>query len=530
VRRAIQRILVAVCIILTASTSSGLSEEKTREIRIGVRAHTGTDRAMAKWQPTADYLTQSIPGYHFTLVPYEINSALNQAVSRNEFEFVLTNPASYIEMEKRYGAYRLLTLINKRNGKGYTKFGSVIFTLKRRTDITRLQDLKGKTFMGSDELGFGGWRAAWLELLHNGIDPYRDFSMLSFGGGIQQNVVRAVLNGQVDAGCVRTDMLEEMADANEIQLNDFKVLGIRQSPDFHFIHSTQLYPEWPFAKLAHTDDRLAEDVATALRHITPDHPAAIAGDYIGWHTPLDYQPVDDLLHELGIGPYATNESMHVITFMEKNWHITFSSILIIAFFAFMLLRMKILNTQLRLTEHNLLQSNQKLKDMTVIDGLTGVGNRRKLDEFLQHNWGRVCRVGAPVCVMLLDIDYFKDYNDTYGHLAGDDCLKKIADTINKMFRRTGELVIRYGGEEFLIMVIHCDLEETYQQAEILRNEVEQLNISHSTSKAGDVVTVSIGIASFIPDKDSTAEELIMMADQALYKAKHAGRNRVTSIG
>ena len=521
----IKFIFVIIFCLFTNATQS----QELEEIRIGVRANRGAEAALKQWQATADYLTESIPGYQFTLIPFEINSSLNQAVSRNEFEFVLTNPASYIEMEKRYGAQRLLTLINNRQGKGYTKFGSVIFTLKGRSDITQLQDLKNKSFMAVDEQGFGGWRVAWRELQHNGIDPYRDFASLSFAGGIQQNVVHAVLNGHVDAGCVRTDMLERMAQANEIQLSDFKVLGIRQSKDFDFIHSTQLYPEWPFAKLDHTNDQLAEKVASVLLNISSEHPAAKQGRYIGWHTPLDYQPVDDLLHELHVGPYTRNGDINFKDMLSSYWHITIVSFLILCFFVFMLMRMKLLNSQLRLTEQNLLQSNQQLKDMTVIDGLTGVGNRRKLDEFLRHNWGRVCRVGTPVCIMLLDIDYFKDYNDTYGHIAGDECLKNIAGTISHMFRRTGELVIRYGGEEFLVMVVNCDISESHAQAEALRQDIHNLGIEHSSSKAANVVTVSIGVASMLPDKDTSAEELIMQADQALYKAKHAGRNRVHII-
>ena len=162
------------------------------EILIGVRAIRGAEVAFSRWQPTADYLTASIPGYRFKLIPHEINSTLNQAVSRNEYHFVLTNPASYVEMEKRYATKCLVTLINKRQGEGYTKFGSVIFTRRDRDDIQTLQDLEGKTFMAVDEEGFGGWRLAWHELLHNGINPYRDFTTLSFAGGIQPKVVHAV--------------------------------------------------------------------------------------------------------------------------------------------------------------------------------------------------------------------------------------------------------------------------------------------------------------------------------------------------
>lgn len=504
--------------------------EEEQEVLIGVRANRGSEQSIKRWQATADYLSDTLPGYRFRLLPFEINSALNQAASREEFDFVLTNPASYVELEMRYGCQRLLTLINKRNGKGYTQFGSVIFTRSDRHDIQTIKDLKGKSFMGADEQGFGGWRVAWRELLLHGIDPYRDFSQLRFGGGIQQNVVSAVASGEVDAGSVRTDLLEGMADAGKIQWKDFKVIGIKQTRGFAFIHSTDLYPEWPFAKLAHADDVLAEKVAAALVQIKHDSPAAINGKYIGWHTALDYQPVDDLLRELHAGPYARYEYITLTEIITDYWHIVLLSILVLSFILIMLMRLKILNKQLQLTEQGLLASNEKLRDMAVVDGLTGVGNRRKLDDFLAFNWGRVCRSGNPVCVMMLDIDYFKDYNDTYGHIAGDECLKKVASTIDHLYRRSNELVIRYGGEEFLIMVVNCLPGEIHLQAEILRQEIENLHIEHRTSKVNNVITVSIGVVSLTPTKDAVAEELILAADQALYQAKHAGRNRIHTLG
>lgn len=519
-------VVASLWILPLSVSANNAPTDSARDILIGVRANRGAQVALSRWQATADYLSASIPGYHFKLVPHEINSTLNQAVSRSEYHFVLTNPASYVEMEKRYATRRLVTLINTRHGEGYTKFGSVIFTRRDRNDINTLQDLKGKTFMGVDSEGFAGWRMAWRELLHNSIDPFRDFAKLSFGGGIQYKVVYAVANGDVDAGSVRTGMLEGMAAANKIRFEDFKVLAPKHTEHFTFVHSTQLYPEWPFAKLDRTDDALAENVASALLRISPDQPAAISGKYMGWHTPLDYQSVDEMLKELHIGPYSRSEYFTLTELFSAYWHIVLFAAIVMSFFLIMLMRMQILNRRLLITEQNLLASNQRLKDMTVIDGLTGVGNRRKLDEFLSHNWGRVCRNSSPVCILLLDIDYFKDYNDTYGHLAGDECLKQISKVMSALYRRTGELVVRYGGEEFLVMVVNCDMAVNRHQAELLRKNIENLNIEHATSKASHVVTASIGVVTFTANKDASVEAYIMLADKALYRAKSNGRNRV----
>lgn len=281
-----------------------------KEIKIAMRANRGAEKGMKRWQPTAKYLSDNIPGYRFTMVPFENNSALNQAVSRGDFHFVLTNPASAVEHTIRYKTRHIATLSNKRQGKGYTKFGSVIFTRANRNDINNLEDLRNKTFMGVDEIGFGGWRVAWFELLKNNIDPYADFKELRFGGGIQPNVVNAVLSGKVDAGSVRTDMLERMAAKGKISLSDIKAINLQQSSNFPFLLSTALYPEWSFARTKACSDSLANSVAALLFAIKENHPAAIQGKYTGWMTPSDYTPVDNLLKELVVGPYhASSEDI-----------------------------------------------------------------------------------------------------------------------------------------------------------------------------------------------------------------------------
>lgn len=237
------------------------------------------------------------------MVPFDNNSALNQAISRNKFQFCLTNPASSVENQIRYQTQPLATLINKRQGQGYAKFGSVIFTRADREDINELTDLKKKTFIGVDELGFGGWRVAWRELLRNKINPYVDFKELRFAGGVQQKVVYSVRDGSVDAGSIRTDMLERMSASGKINLADFKVIGNKKTEGFPFFHSTELYPEWLFSAVGKVDDKLKTQVVAALFSITAESLAARKGKYVGWISPLDYSSVDDLLQELNVGPY-----------------------------------------------------------------------------------------------------------------------------------------------------------------------------------------------------------------------------------
>ena len=350
-------IVGGISLILFSNADSG------EVIKIGLRAHQGAELAIKRWQPTADYLSKAIPDHTFVLVPFEINSLLNQAVSRSEFDFVFTNPASYVEHKTRYGASAIATLINKRKGKAYSQFGSVVLTRADRNDITSFHDLKGKRFMGVDEQGFGGWRMAYREFLGKGVDPYKDFQLLSFAGGIQQNVVFAVRDGEVDAGSVRTDMLERMAQRGEIQLEAFKVLEPRKTNGFEFYHSSRLYPEWPFAKLRHTSDDLADQVATALYKLTPESEAAKPGRYMGWATPLDYEPVNELLKELGVGPYAGTGGITLAKLTKDYWKEGLIALLVFSITLIISAWITISNRRLRRITSELERHQQHLEEM-----------------------------------------------------------------------------------------------------------------------------------------------------------------------
>jgi diguanylate cyclase (GGDEF)-like protein len=320
------------------------------EIRIALIAERGTQRGLEKWQSTADFLSKAIPEHRFVMVPFENNSSLNQAFSQGIFHFSLTNPASSVEHIIRYKTQPVATLINKRQGKGYSKFGSVIFTRADRNDINSIQDLKGNIFLASDELGFGGWRVTWREFLNHKINPYTDFKEIRFAGGNQPNVVFSVLNGKADAGTVRTDMLERMATAGKIKLSDFKILGKKSTSDFPFLHSTDLYPEWLVTSAKTISLELKNQVASALVSIKQNDKAALDGMYIGWMRPLNYSSVDDLLKTLKVGPYHISESEIFSHFIKQYFYIISLSLFILisfiaAFFYTLKLNRKIANTQ-----------------------------------------------------------------------------------------------------------------------------------------------------------------------------------------
>lgn len=170
-------------------------------------------------------------------------------------------------------------------------------------------------------------------------------------------------------------------------------------------------------------------------------------------------------------------------------------------------------------------ANTELMRLTFLDGLTGVANRRGFDECIGREWGRGLREHAPVALILVDVDHFKAFNDRYGHLAGDDCLKQVAQALKAAVHRPSDFVARYGGEEFAVVLPGTEGIDAASIAETLRSAVEALAIPHAASITADRVTVSLGIASLVPLVGSAPQLLVDAADRALYAAKHAGRNQ-----
>lgn len=172
------------------------------------------------------------------------------------------------------------------------------------------------------------------------------------------------------------------------------------------------------------------------------------------------------------------------------------------------------------------EANHQLHRLASIDSLTQVFNRRSFDERVNQELWRLVREKAPLSLILIDIDCFKDYNDTYGHPAGDVCLQKVAQAIDQAVQRSADLVARYGGEEFGILLPHTDSEGAIAVAERIRSQVRALDIEHVQSPINQRLTVSLGVTTIIPRLDSTAEYVIQQADWALYEAKNSGRDRV----
>lgn len=178
------------------------------------------------------------------------------------------------------------------------------------------------------------------------------------------------------------------------------------------------------------------------------------------------------------------------------------------------------------TLRELKRTNKFLEHISMADPLTGVGNRRSFDQLLDSEWRRAAREHRPLSLILLDLDYFKNYNDTYGHQAGDQCLVRIVNTMRASLKRPTDAIARYGGEEFAVVLANTDGPGAGRIAETLIRNIEQLGIPHLGSEIADTVTASAGVAALVPNGQTSTVELIQNADGALYAAKQGGRNRI----
>ncbi|MEB3338835.1 MAG: diguanylate cyclase [Leptolyngbyaceae bacterium] len=182
--------------------------------------------------------------------------------------------------------------------------------------------------------------------------------------------------------------------------------------------------------------------------------------------------------------------------------------------------------QRKTAEAALKQANSKLERLASLDGLTQVANRRRFDEYLAQEWRRSLREQQPLSLILCDVDYFKAYNDHYGHQGGDCCLQQIAKAMGQVAGRPADLVARYGGEEFAVILPNTEGEGATRVAEAVRDRIQKLQLLHDQSPVSAYVTLSLGISSVVPTPDLSPEDLIAAADRALYQAKKQGRDRI----
>nr|WP_315988196.1 diguanylate cyclase [Desulforamulus aquiferis] len=222
----------------------------------------------------------------------------------------------------------------------------------------------------------------------------------------------------------------------------------------------------------------------------------------------------DLLRSLDIivKEYQIHSESQIARLQRLEAILLFTTLSVLIFEALFIFRPLV--RRIRQETVMLADSNKRLRNLSTIDGLTSIANRRHFDYYIDSEWSRAIRDASWISVIMIDIDYFKNYNDTYGHQTGDACLKAVAKELSDNVKRPGDLVARYGGEEFVVVLPDTDLAGATKVAENLRACIEKLAIPHATSSVSQVVTVSLGVATTIPTRQSLSSSLVSQADKA----------------
>ena len=313
------------------------------DLNIGVLAYDGKEQALERWTPTTEYLNEQIPGYNFLIKPL-IHSEIEQEITKNKLHFVLTNPGHYVNLEFKFGVSRIATYKSSYKKQTLNRFGAVIFTRKNGA-VKSIHDLKGKTLAAVSDRAFGGYLLALQKLSSSDalLSESINFVWLGFP---QEDIVRAVINGIADAGTVRPGVIEKMIYEGFLKAEQIQVIAPNHQVNYPLRLSTELFPEWPFARLPETDISISEKVALALLSMPEDSITAQASRGSGWTIPADYSAVHKLYQELGLPPYVPpTTSLAMILKIYYPWVILL--VLLFATFLIVIRKLQKANTELR---------------------------------------------------------------------------------------------------------------------------------------------------------------------------------------
>ncbi len=310
---------ILVWIVLAHWPLGALAQTADRVTRIGVMAFRGAQSAEDNWRNLGVYLSQSVPGWSFEIVPITLVSA-PEMIKAKRIDFLVTNPGHFVVLAKDHPLSALATRerLGSRVPPGLLTFGTAIFT-RKDSGIRTIGELKGKSLAAVSPEAFGGFQVAWDELRRQGIDAFTDLDTIHFMGFPQDAIVTSVLNGDMDAGVIRSGLLEKLQAEGHIDLADFEVLDSKSQPDYPYLVTGHLYPEWPFLALPWIDKTLREDVSLALLNTQDPQIRARFGLLDIWSTPMSYGGVRQLLTDFRARPRGAKSP---VGWMSQNPSLT----------------------------------------------------------------------------------------------------------------------------------------------------------------------------------------------------------------
>lgn len=277
------RLVLAILFVLSGQAMAEDGDRVSR--KVGVLAYRGDEAALARWQPTFDAVAAQVPGIELEVVPLSLDG-VRSALSRGEIDYLFTNPGHLYRLVEGTRLFPMASVRSDREEDPQTgnRFGAVIFVRADNTGITTLADLKGRRLAAIAPDAFGGFEVGAATMVHNGINPWRDLESVVFLGFPQDGVIEAVVSGSVDAGTVRTGMLEAAVNAGKVEAYQLRILNPLRVPGFEPALSTELMPEWVVSATASVPEPERRAVTVALLALEGNHPAVAGARYGGWTT------------------------------------------------------------------------------------------------------------------------------------------------------------------------------------------------------------------------------------------------------
>ena len=531
-------LIFIILILCLFGHDQGAYAEGDNGLKIGVLSFDSKEEIVKKWTPLIDYLNGKfeIEKMTFKLVPLFYDE-LDEAVASKNVDFILTNPAHFIALSQKFNlSGAMATLVSNVEGKPQYEFGGVIFTRNMPGSPETIDDLKGKVISAVAADSLGGYQAPAYELYKRKISLIKDVTIV-FTGMPHANAVEKVMGGSADAGFVRTGIIESMIKAGTLKADALRIINNRKSSTFQNYLSTDLYPEWPFVALPHIDQNISKKVAAELLLIDPESETAKKIGIYGFTIPSGYLSVETMMRALKLPPFEASAPItlaeiwetyklyiiffiNALIFIGLMWIINWKSVRVI----------KKKNAEINEIMVKLEEANTYLENLSLKDALTGLFNRRYFDIMLFEKINMAKRSRTPLALLIIDLDLFKEINDTYGHPAGDEILICVGQAITSQVLRTSDFVCRYGGDEFVVALYDTTEEGAKQIAEKIKQAVEKIDLCLAD---GEEIRLNlcIGGCIVIPDDTIYPESIFKAADIALYEAKNKGGNQIcmTSI-
>ncbi|MCX8017153.1 MAG: phosphate/phosphite/phosphonate ABC transporter substrate-binding protein, partial [Rhodocyclaceae bacterium] len=265
-------ILVVLLGVAGAAFAQPAAPAEAHTLRIGVLAYRGKEKAREDWQAHADYLSQRLAPLKFTIVPLTL-AEFRSAVAEDGIDLLVTNTGHYVELEATGKVARIATMRVAGPKGPVDRLGGAAIALASRLDLQTYADLRGQRLMVPDKTAFGGWQVHLPEAREAGVDLLRDTRAVIEVQN-QENIVAGILAGEADVGFVRDDLPDALIAAGKLAPDTLRVIGARHTPHYPYLHSTRLYPHWPFARLNHVPEEWTRNLLIALLELPPEHPAA----------------------------------------------------------------------------------------------------------------------------------------------------------------------------------------------------------------------------------------------------------------